>query len=167
MIVVDAAPLIYLSKIGRLELLRKLYGKIVIPQGVWDEVVTEAQGRPGAGELERGVREGWIRVEKALPLKSLLAERLEPADAEAVGLAKKIGGPLLTNDRVLVMIARTSGIEAKWLTQAIVEASRKGTIRPVEARSLLRDLVRAGLRIRSEVLAEAIHLIGEKETNRS
>ncbi len=167
MIVVDAAPLIYLSKIGRLELLRKLYGKIVLPQGVWDEVVTQAQGRPGAGELERGVREGWIRVEKALPLKSLLAERMEGADAEAVALAKKMRVPLLTNDRVLVMIARTSGIEAKWLTQAVVEASRAGTIRPVEARSLLRDLVRAGLRIRSEVLAEAIHLIGEKEEKRS
>jgi predicted nucleic acid-binding protein len=49
---------------GRLDLLKKLYGKIVIQHGVWDEVVTEAQGRPGASGLETGVNEGWIKVEK-------------------------------------------------------------------------------------------------------
>jgi predicted nucleic acid-binding protein len=42
-----------------------------------------------------------------VPLKSLLAERIEGADMEAVALAKKMGAPLLTNDRVLIMIART------------------------------------------------------------
>jgi predicted nucleic acid-binding protein len=42
-----------------------------------------------------------------VPLESLLAERIERADMEAVALAKKMSVPLLTNDRVLVMIART------------------------------------------------------------
>lgn len=40
MIVCDAAPLIYLSKVGRLELLKRLYGQVLIPQGVLNEEVS-------------------------------------------------------------------------------------------------------------------------------
>jgi predicted nucleic acid-binding protein len=64
LIIADSALLIYLRKMGRINLLKKLYGKIVIPQGAWNEVVTETQGRPGARELETGVNEGWIKAER-------------------------------------------------------------------------------------------------------
>ncbi len=162
MIVADSAPLIYLSKIGRLDLLKKLYGKIMIPQGVWNEVVTKAQGRAGASELETGTREGWIKVERVTLPKRLLDEGAEEVDAEVIALAKKMNLPLLTNDRVLVTIARTTGVEARWLTQAVIDASKAKILSTREARVLLRDLVRAGLRIRSEVLAEAVHMIEDQ-----
>jgi predicted nucleic acid-binding protein len=80
-------------------------------------------------------------------------------DAEVIALAKKMSLPLLTNDRALATIARTAGVEVKWLTKAVIEASRTRILSTREARSLLRDLVRAELRIRSEVLAEAVHMI--------
>ncbi len=162
MIVADSAPLIYLSKIGRLDLLKKLYGKIMIPQGVWNEVVTKAQGRAGASELETGTREGWIKVERVTLPKRLLDEGAEEVDAEVIALAKKMNLPLLTNDRVLVTIARTTGVEARWLTQAVIDASKAKILSTREARVLLRDLVRAGLRMRSEVLAEAVHMIEDQ-----
>jgi len=162
LIVADSAPLIYLSKIGRLDLLKKLYGKIMIPQGVWNEVVTKAQGRAGASELETGTREGWIKVERVTLPKRLLDEGAEEVEAEVIALAKKMNLPLLTNDRVLVTIARTTGVEARWLTQAVIDASKAKILSTREARVLLRDLVRAGLRIRSEVLAEAVHMIEDQ-----
>jgi len=84
-------------------------------------------------------------------------------DAEVIALAKKMSLPLLTNDRALATIARTAGVEVRWLTQAVIEASRTGILSTREARSLLRDLVRAGLRIRSEVLAEAVHMIEDRD----
>ena len=62
MIVADAAPLIYLSKTGKLDLLKKLYGTVLVPGGVWDEVVTRAQGRPGASELEKAREQGWVKT---------------------------------------------------------------------------------------------------------
>lgn len=161
MIVVDAAPIIYLSRINRLDLLRKLYTRVLLPQGVWDEVVTEARGRPGASEVENGAREGWIRTEKIVVARSLEAEGAVGADLEVVALAKKMKIAMLTNDRSLAIIARTHGVEVKWLTQAIIEGVRKKIITTSEARMLLRDMVRTGLRIRSEVLAEVIHQIEE------
>jgi len=147
---------------GRLDLLKKLYGKIMIPQEVWNEVVTKAQGRAGASELETGTREGWIKVERVTLPKRLLDEGAEEVDAEVIALAKKMHLTLLTNDRVLVTIARTTGVEARWLTQAVIEASKAKILSTREARVLLRDLVRAGLRIRSEVLAEAVHMIEDQ-----
>ena len=162
MIVADSASLIYPSKMGRLDLLKKLYGKIVISQGVWDEVATEAQERPGASELETGASEGWIKVEKVSLPKRLLDEGAEGVDAEVIALAKKMSLPLLTNDRALATTARTAGVETKWLTQAVIEASRTRILSTREARGLLRDLVRVGLRIRSEVLAEAVHMIEDR-----
>jgi len=38
-VVCDASALINLVRIGELDLLRKIYGKITIPDAVWHEVV--------------------------------------------------------------------------------------------------------------------------------
>jgi predicted nucleic acid-binding protein len=84
-------------------------------------------------------------------------------DAEVIALAKKVSLPLLTNDRALATIARTAGVEVRWLTQAVIEASRTRILSTREARGLPRDLVRAGLRIRSEVLAEALQMIEDRD----
>lgn len=38
-VVTDASPLIALARIGRVDLLRSLFGKRVLPHAVWREVV--------------------------------------------------------------------------------------------------------------------------------
>ena len=47
MVVSNSSPLIALAAIGRLELLKSLFGEIVIPQAVVEEVVVQGQGEPG------------------------------------------------------------------------------------------------------------------------
>lgn len=42
-VVADASTLIGLSRIEQLNLLRELYGEVVIPQSVYDEVVIESK----------------------------------------------------------------------------------------------------------------------------
>jgi len=163
LIVCDSAPLIYLSKTGRLELLKQLYGEVLIPKGVFDEVVTQAVGKPGASEVQKAVGTRWVKVEVVSVPRSLRAEGAEGADGEVIVLAAKKGLPLLTNDRALAGIARTHRVALKWLTQTLPEAVRASVLSPLEARTLLRDLVRAGLRVRSEILAETINLIEKSE----
>ena len=53
MIVSNSTPLIELSKIRRLELLRDVYGTLVIPKAVYTEVVINGEGKPGAKERKR------------------------------------------------------------------------------------------------------------------
>jgi predicted nucleic acid-binding protein len=169
LIVADASPLIHLSKIGRLGLLKRLYGTILIPNGVWDEVVTQAKGRPGASEVERGHAEGWIKTVRVVNPKALEPEGAFGADGEVIALAEKRQVPLLLNDRAVAAIARTHGVRVVWLTRALVEAVEKNVVSSEEASLILRELVRAGLRVRSEVLAEVFHLIenrGKKKPSR-
>jgi hypothetical protein len=67
-VVADASPLIYLSALGRLDLLRVLYVRVLVPRTVFDEVVVVGQGEMGSGEVAAAtwieVREvGWLRGE--------------------------------------------------------------------------------------------------------
>ena len=62
----NSSPLILYARIGRLELLKALFGEILIPPAVWHEVVTGGTGRNG----EREVRQSdWIR-QRSLPTMS-------------------------------------------------------------------------------------------------
>lgn len=45
-VVSDAGPLIYLGSVGRLALLRDLFGRVVVPRQVWNEVVGAGVERP-------------------------------------------------------------------------------------------------------------------------
>ena len=38
-VVSDAGPLIYLGSVGQLALLHALFGRVIVPRQVWDEVV--------------------------------------------------------------------------------------------------------------------------------
>ncbi len=98
-----------------------------------------------------------------MPEKSLRAEGAEGADAETIALAKKTNLPLLKNDKALANMAKTHGVRVRWLTLAIIEAAQTKIVTPAQARALIRDLVREGLRVRSEVLAEIIHRIEETQ----
>ena len=62
MIVSNSSPLIYLSKIGRLNLLKSVYTEILIPKGVYKETVTDAIGKPGVSEIQKAISEKWIKL---------------------------------------------------------------------------------------------------------
>ncbi len=50
-VVTNSTPLIALSKINRLELLREVHRSIYIPEEVYTEVVVNGVGKPGAAEV--------------------------------------------------------------------------------------------------------------------
>jgi len=59
--VVNSTPLIALSIVGRLGLLRNLFDELFIPASVHEEVVRGGQGRPGAKEVAQAA---WLTVQK-------------------------------------------------------------------------------------------------------
>lgn len=69
-IVSDASPIINLAVIGQLNLLQKLYGKVIIPQAVYEEIVIEGAGQAGATEITQSVvvsRPGCAHLQSAEP----------------------------------------------------------------------------------------------------
>ena len=59
-VVSSSGPLIAFAVIGQFDLLRQVYGSLSIPQAVYDEVVVQGAGQPGAAEVQGA---NWIRVE--------------------------------------------------------------------------------------------------------
>ena len=70
-VVSDAGPLIYLSSVGQLALLPALFGRVIVPWQVWDEVVGAGTGRLGSAAVAAA---SWIDVRT--PASSSLTERL-------------------------------------------------------------------------------------------
>jgi predicted nucleic acid-binding protein len=60
----DSSSLIGLAQIGQFELLNQLFAEIYIPESVYNEVVAEGKGEPGAEETEKAVRNG-LMIRKA------------------------------------------------------------------------------------------------------
>jgi len=58
-VVSDASPLILLSKIGKLNLLKELYQEIIIPLQVRDEVVEHKD--KASSILLSEIKKGWIQ----------------------------------------------------------------------------------------------------------
>ena len=63
----NSSPLIFLSKIGELDILRKLFVKIKIPSSVKEEVLIE--DKIGGEFIKEAIEEGWIKIED--PKKTL------------------------------------------------------------------------------------------------
>ena len=121
-------------------------------------MLTQAPVRPDGVKVSKAVDERWITVNVPTTPRSLRTEGLESADRELIE-QKRV--PILTNDRAVATVAKLYGVSVKWLTQALIDAVNGNLLKPAEARTLLRDLVRARLRVRSEVMAEMINLIEE------
>lgn len=155
----DSGPLIYLSRIGQIELLRKLFNSIAIPTSVYREIVEEAKTlkKPGISVIENAVKEGWIKVvqlpapEIELIKKLAENESIPLEDAEVLYLAKKRATKLVTNDKWLVKIARSLGIETIWTTTLILLAVKKKILNKNKGRDTLRKLILAGLHVRADV----------------
>lgn len=54
-VVADSLPLIALSRIGRLDLLQTMFGKLIVPEAVWREVAGTRPSRAGVAEMLRRI----------------------------------------------------------------------------------------------------------------
>lgn len=94
-VVVNATPLIALSKVGKLTLLQDIFGTITIPQGVYTEVVIQGAGRSGAARVRAA---SWIETHEVSDrtVVDFLRSELDIGEAEvlALGLRKKIDIPV-------------------------------------------------------------------------
>ena len=75
-VVSNASPLINLARIGQLALLPRIFGGLLVPEAVWQEVVVGGQGQPGAEEIRLA---DWIEQTAVtnLPLVHSLRQELD------------------------------------------------------------------------------------------
>jgi predicted nucleic acid-binding protein len=145
-VVSNSSPLINLARIGRLTLLRELFGVLIVPDAVWQEVVVEGAGQPGADEVRAAE---WIQRQAVMntQLVQALQQDLDAGEAEAIALSLELGADLLLMDENLGrQTARHLGLRYIGLIGALVMAKRRGLISAVKPHlDMLRDI--AGFRV--------------------
>ncbi|MFW6196902.1 MAG: hypothetical protein ACOC5D_06170 [Thermoplasmatota archaeon] len=160
MVVVDSSVLIPLSKIGRLELIKRNFDEIITTEDDFKEVVVEGKGKKGTSNIKESF-ENWISVKKVDTDKAKDIAEMEgiaTADASLLLLVEKVqNGPiLLTNDRALILVAKSRNIEYYWLTTLILKSVRDGLISDVKGKELLDDLVDVGMNLDTRVYSKII-----------
>lgn len=164
----NATPLIYLGKLTKLHFLKELYGEIIVPAGVWIEIVkpvTEAwvEVPEDLPHIIQAHEEGWLRVKSVETRKGLRVLRelkpvLGPGEGEVIALTMETkAGFALTDDEEAQNTAKEMGIKAKWFTEILLDALNAGLIRDSrEYEILLRKAMEKGLWITPDRMNEAV-----------
>ena len=156
-VVTNATPLIYLAKIGKLLLLKKLFGKVIIPEEVKKEVVDRGKekGESDAYIIEQAITEGWLVVEKAQG--KALQVKLHPGEEAVLILAveKKIS-EVIIDEVPARTAARILGLTPRGTIYVLLKAVSKLEINLEEFIELLEKLLECGFRLKEEIYLEAI-----------
>ncbi len=152
----DAAPLIFLSKIGKLDLLQKLFKEIIIPPAVKTEVLVD--GKLGYTIIKEAVDQHWIKIKSP---RQKLELSLGSGESEAISLAKETNDTLLLDDAYAIRAAKVYQVETMRTTTVLFLACHKKLITPPELLQSIQDLMKAGYYIRPSEYALLLSKIRE------
>ena len=157
-IVVNCSPLIFLSKIGRLDLLRDY--TVYIPIQVVREVAKgKEKNREGVLLLEEFFRRENV-TKKKVEIFPTLPNNLGEGEQAVISLAAKEGIPLiLVDERKARIVARLHNLNPKGTLWILKEAQKKGMIGSEIVEELTFELVQKGYRIKEEILIEFLKSI--------
>ena len=150
-IVADTTPISELAKVNYLNLLPKLFGRMVIPQGVYDELTT---GRHPAAELVQKL--SWldvVAVNNRLVVKELQqVSNLDLGESEAIALAEEMNADqLLIDEKAARRVAMTRNLPLIGTMGVLLLAKRQGELKNVK--DVLDQMQQQGTRISPKGLA--------------
>ena len=167
-VVSDSTPLIYLAKIGRLDVIKNVFGEILIPEAVFCEAVTQgkALNMSDASIIEMAVGV-WIIKERIQPEVEAAYRfldsntRLGSGEKEALKLCKqRNAGYFVVDDKEARRVSRMLNVKPIGTCGIILQACRQGSITSGEALQMLDELVKAGFRIGPTVYRRVFEELG-------
>jgi len=160
-VVADAGPLIGLARVGLLHLLLRLYGKVLIPVQVFEELQT-SEDRPGARSLRAAIEEGWL---EPIPLAKgeeleFLGIALGAGEAGVILLSEQLPCRfLLLDERRGRSVVKKRGLRVVGTGGVLLAAKEQGLIDRVS--DALDQLAARGYRLSSELRERILGLADE------
>ncbi|MBK8965716.1 MAG: DUF3368 domain-containing protein [Saprospiraceae bacterium] len=159
-VVSDTSPVSNLLQIEKLDLLRDIFGEVIIPPAVLLEI--RALEHFGI-DLSSFSTSDWIRVEqpKASEAVAGLRHNLDAGESEAIVLAVEMQADwILLDERQATKIAEEKGLHPIGLIGILIKAKEKGLIPAVVP--LVEELRhKAGFWITDHLLARIRELVSE------
>ncbi|MCL2512922.1 MAG: DUF3368 domain-containing protein [Oscillospiraceae bacterium] len=160
-VAVNSTPIILLQKIGRLNLLQKLYSEVYIPKAVYKEVIIDGIEKI-SGQEDFLMINNWINVvdiqnENA---KKMFATNLHAGEVETIILAMERTVDLCILDDLLARkYAVKFNLNVTGTLGVLIAAKKQGYIKSVKP--LLDMLVSVGIYVSEELYNNVALLAGE------
>ncbi len=156
--VINASPLITLSKAGQLELLQAGNRRLIIPEAVRAEVLRGLEDDPARKALESDFQS--VSYDEA-PEPMVLEWGLGSGETAVLSFAKNNDAIAVLDDRAARMAAKVMGIQVVGTLGVVLRAHQTGRIQ--SAADVIRSLRDAGLRLEDDLIRKALaQTTGEK-----
>ena len=160
-IVCDTSSINNLAEINQLHLLHQLYGTVLIPEAVFQELTDPSFPVAGATEVQTF---DWIQTLTVSDrtLVEAMSNELDIGEAEAIALAVEIqADQVLIDERRGRLVATRLNLRCIGILGILVEAKSQGLI--AEVKPLLDALVNeAGFWVAEPLYNSILRLVGEK-----
>jgi hypothetical protein len=169
-VVPDSSPLIVLAKLEHVDLLTKLYGKVMVTPWVWEEAITKGKaiGARDAAYLEKVALENRFDGVRLTEREKELVQRLggEPGidlgEAEVLAVASSRHALAILDDKGARAVAVGLGLPHTGTVGLIFEAFLRRFLSYEDLIELLQELGKVAW-ISPELLARIIRKAGEVE----
>lgn len=158
-VIVNTTPLIALSHVGQLNLLKELYGEIIIPQAVFEEVSVKVDS---VCKKEVDSSLDWIRVEKIRNqmAKDMYKTQLHEGEVEVMILAKEVAADVvIIDDANAKKYAKYLKLPVTGTLGVLLRARQMGYVDKLEP--VLRQMVEKGIYISQSLIELCLKQAGE------
>ncbi|MDP4039314.1 MAG: DUF3368 domain-containing protein [Candidatus Pacearchaeota archaeon] len=158
MIVSNTSPIIVLGKQGVLELLKNCFGKVIIPQEVYNEIIKKEDSLETIS-LKKGIEEKWIIIEETAINPIINTDNLGKGEKEAVSLAAKKKSILLIDDDNARKYASLLRVECRGTIYVLFLAVLKKIMDKIEAKEIFDNIVIEGFYVSTEVYSGFLSML--------
>ena len=154
----NTSPLFYLYRLRHLDLLQKLYRRIIVPEAVVAELKT---GRDQGEDVPDVTQYGWIEVRSVrVPELIRLITDLGAGEVQVLALALEEPSSLvILDDRLARKVARLQNLPMTGTAGVILKAKQEGHLLAVAP--LLDKLIQLDFRLSDAVKASILKLAQE------
>ena len=132
LVIADTSPINYILLIGHIDILPVLFGKVILPAAVCDEL-----GHPKAPLVVKNwiaVPPPWVDVRQTSHLHDASLAKLDAGEEAAIALAVELHADLLLmDDEEGVMAARRKGLEVIGTLGVLSRASQRRLLNLADA----------------------------------
>ena len=160
-IVSNSGPIVSFARAHRFDLLRDTVRALTIPDAVFEEIIIQGAGQPGAEAVQNAP---WITRAPVSDhtFVDQLPQKLHLGEREALALAKEMGAALLIDEREARRAAQQHGIAHFGSLRVLEEAKQRGLIPAVKP--VLDELIAAGMFIGENLYRAFLRTMGEEES---
>ena len=131
-IVVNSTPLISLAIINQLDLLQKIFGDVILPRAVHNEIIIMGKGKAGYSQLSSV---NWFLVADTVnfDLKRSIMVQLDEGEAEVITVAKDRKLPIVCIDEFAGrQFAGLLGLDVIGTLGVLLIAKKRGYIHKIK-----------------------------------